>query len=68
MEINGVAHIFLTASNFEASTAFYKKLLPFLGLTQVIDTDQTVLSVISSELNMSRHADKALEVLRQRSQ
>ena len=36
--------------------------------TFVIDTDQTVLSVISSELNMSRHADKALEVLRQRSQ
>ena len=39
MEINGMAHVILTASNFERSREFYSKLLPFLGLTPVIDTD-----------------------------
>ncbi|ASR36828.1 peroxiredoxin [Prauserella marina] len=34
--------------------------------TFVIDTDRTVLAVIKSELRMSVHADKALEVLRAR--
>ena len=34
--------------------------------TFVIDTDQTVLAVISSEISMYKHADKALEVLRTR--
>jgi peroxiredoxin Q/BCP len=34
--------------------------------TFVIDTDGTVLEVIKSELRMSVHADKALEVLRAR--
>lgn len=37
MEINGIAHIFLTASDFERSRQFYRKLLPFLGLKPVID-------------------------------
>jgi hypothetical protein len=41
MEINGIAHIFLTASNFERSRGFYRKLLPFLGLKPVIDTETT---------------------------
>jgi catechol 2,3-dioxygenase-like lactoylglutathione lyase family enzyme len=35
MEINGVAHTFITAGDFEASRAFYEKLLPFLGMTPV---------------------------------
>jgi catechol 2,3-dioxygenase-like lactoylglutathione lyase family enzyme len=39
MEINGMAHVILTASHFERSRDFYRKLLPFLGLTAVIDTD-----------------------------
>jgi catechol 2,3-dioxygenase-like lactoylglutathione lyase family enzyme len=45
MEVNGIAHIFLTASNFETSRAFYLKLLPFLGMTPVIDTDTTFYCV-----------------------
>jgi catechol 2,3-dioxygenase-like lactoylglutathione lyase family enzyme len=45
MEVNGIAHIFLTASNFERSRAFYRKLLPFLGLKPVIDTDTTYYCV-----------------------
>ena len=34
--------------------------------TFVIDRDGTVLEVIKSELNMNSHADRALEVLRER--
>ena len=34
--------------------------------TFVIDTDRTVLAVVSSEFSMNDHADKALEVLRKR--
>jgi catechol 2,3-dioxygenase-like lactoylglutathione lyase family enzyme len=37
MEINGVAHTFVTAGDFEKSRAFYRQLLPFLGLTPVMD-------------------------------
>jgi catechol 2,3-dioxygenase-like lactoylglutathione lyase family enzyme len=37
MEINGIAHIFITAGNFKASRAFYSRLLPFLGLKVVAD-------------------------------
>lgn len=39
MEINGVAHTFLTVSNFEACRAFYGQLLPFLGMKPVLDAD-----------------------------
>jgi catechol 2,3-dioxygenase-like lactoylglutathione lyase family enzyme len=39
MEINGMAHVILTASNFQRSRHFYSKLLPFLGMTPVIDSD-----------------------------
>jgi catechol 2,3-dioxygenase-like lactoylglutathione lyase family enzyme len=37
MEINGIAHIFITAGDFERSRAFYAQLLPYLGLTCVAD-------------------------------
>ena len=37
MEINGVAHIFVTAGDFERSKAFYMQLLPFLGLREVMN-------------------------------
>ena len=37
MEINGVAHIQLTAGDFARSRAFYAQLLPFLGMTCVMD-------------------------------
>ena len=36
MEINGIAHIYLTVSNYEACAAFYRRLLPFIGLTYVV--------------------------------
>jgi catechol 2,3-dioxygenase-like lactoylglutathione lyase family enzyme len=40
MEVNGMAHVFLTAANFARSREFYRKLLPFLGLKPMIDSDQ----------------------------
>lgn len=39
---------------------------PVKRSTFVIDTDRRVLEVISSEVNMNKHADRALEVLRSR--
>jgi len=40
--------------------------LPSKRATFLIDTDRTVLGVVSSELNMDAHADQALAVLRAR--
>ena len=45
MEINGVAHTFITVGDFAAARAFYGQLLPFLGLTVVADTDNTFYCV-----------------------
>jgi catechol 2,3-dioxygenase-like lactoylglutathione lyase family enzyme len=39
MEINGIAHIQITAGRYDVAREFYGKLLPFLGLTQVLDND-----------------------------
>lgn len=39
MEINGIAHVMLTVSNFDACLPFYQQLLPFLGLRPVFNTD-----------------------------
>lgn len=39
MEINGIAHVMLTVSRFEACAPFYRRLLGFLGLVPVIDTE-----------------------------
>lgn len=39
MEINGIAHFFLTVSDFEKARPFYTGLLDFLGLHPMIDTD-----------------------------
>ncbi|MFZ1890281.1 MAG: VOC family protein [Candidatus Binataceae bacterium] len=36
MEVNGMAHVMLTVSNYEACVPFYEKLLPFLGLKFVV--------------------------------
>ena len=39
IEINGVAHIQITAGRYDIARAFYMKLLPFLGLRQVLDNE-----------------------------
>ena len=45
MEVNGIAHVFLTAANFERSREFYRKLLPFLGLKPMIDSGEVFYCV-----------------------
>jgi catechol 2,3-dioxygenase-like lactoylglutathione lyase family enzyme len=40
IEINGMAHVILTVSDFAAARAFYGKLLLLMGMTAVYDTDQ----------------------------
>jgi thioredoxin-dependent peroxiredoxin len=50
-----------------AATFGVKRALPFLPnkrATFVIGTDRRVVEVIASEINMSKHADLALEALR----
>jgi catechol 2,3-dioxygenase-like lactoylglutathione lyase family enzyme len=37
MEINGIAHVFLTVSDFPKCLPFYEKLLAFLGMKPVIN-------------------------------
>jgi catechol 2,3-dioxygenase-like lactoylglutathione lyase family enzyme len=36
MEINGIAHIIVTVSKFDECVAFYRRLLPFLGLSRIV--------------------------------
>jgi catechol 2,3-dioxygenase-like lactoylglutathione lyase family enzyme len=45
MEINGVAHTFITAGDFDESVSFYRRLLPFLGMQIVADTPNTFYGV-----------------------
>ena len=40
MEINGIAHVVLTVSNFETAVPFYEKLLAFLGMKRVFKGDE----------------------------
>jgi catechol 2,3-dioxygenase-like lactoylglutathione lyase family enzyme len=37
IEINGIAHVFLTTGDFARARDFYARLLPFLGLKPVLD-------------------------------
>ena len=55
------------AESFGVKRGLLGKFLPVKRTTFVIDSDRTVLDVISSEVNMDTHADRALEVLRARS-
>ena len=54
------------AEMFGVKRGLLGKFMPVKRTTFVIDTDGTVLEVISSEVNMDTHADRALEVLKAR--
>jgi catechol 2,3-dioxygenase-like lactoylglutathione lyase family enzyme len=45
IEVNGVAHVILTVSDWERSRAFYEAFLAFLGLTRVFAGDDFVYYV-----------------------
>jgi catechol 2,3-dioxygenase-like lactoylglutathione lyase family enzyme len=40
MEINGMAHVVLTVSNFETAVPFYENLLEFLGMKRVFKGEE----------------------------
>ena len=61
--LSDVDHTVSTAYDVKRSFG----ITPVKRSTFVIDTDLTVLAVIKSEINMNKHADQALEVLRGRS-
>jgi catechol 2,3-dioxygenase-like lactoylglutathione lyase family enzyme len=69
MEINGIAHIMLTVSNFDACLPFYDKLLAFLGLKPVIKADgmlycvggRTAVGIVKAE---ERYRDERFVQLR----
>ncbi len=45
IEINGIAHIQITAGDFAKSKPFYEQLLPFLGLAVVMNTPNAFYGV-----------------------
>jgi catechol 2,3-dioxygenase-like lactoylglutathione lyase family enzyme len=45
VEINGVAHVILTVSEWDRCRPFYESLLPFLGLKQVFGGDDFIYFV-----------------------
>src|SRR4029079_19627936 len=45
IEVNGMAHVILTVSNWEKARAFYAELLPFLGLKKVYDGNNLLYHV-----------------------
>jgi catechol 2,3-dioxygenase-like lactoylglutathione lyase family enzyme len=45
MEINGIAHIFVTVSNIDIGLPFYERLLTFLGMRPVMKTDTMLYCV-----------------------
>ena len=59
VEVNGMAHVVLTVSEFEKSRAFYCELLPFLGLQKVYDWNNFVYHVWArTALGIQRCADE----------
>jgi len=40
IDVNGMAHVILTVSQFDKARAFYSELLPFLGMKLVFDGDE----------------------------
>lgn len=61
MDISGMAHVIITAGDFEKSTAFYRGLLPAMGLS-IIQDDADILYCVGARtaLGIRRPpADKA---------
>ena len=66
-DFNGFDYPLVSDETGEVATAFgvkRKYITPVKRATFVIDRDRTVRSVITSEMNMDVHADRALAALR----
>ncbi|MBL0914351.1 MAG: VOC family protein [Sphingopyxis sp.] len=44
-DLNGVAHVILTAGDFARSTAFWRDVIAYLGLKKVLDSDYMLYGV-----------------------
>jgi catechol 2,3-dioxygenase-like lactoylglutathione lyase family enzyme len=59
VELNGMAHVILTVSQFDLARTFYCELLPFLGMTKVYDGNNFVYHVGSrTALGIQRSAEQ----------
>ena len=59
IELNGMAHVILTVSQFDLARTFYCELLPFLGMTKVYDGNNFVYHVGSrTALGIQRSAEQ----------
>jgi catechol 2,3-dioxygenase-like lactoylglutathione lyase family enzyme len=60
MEINGIAHIIVTVSRFDECVAFYRRLLPFLGLGRIVHDREDYFYCIGGRtgFGISRAADQ----------
>jgi len=60
MEINGIAHIIVTVSRFDECKAFYRRLLPFLGLGKIVHDREDYFYCIGGRtgFGISRAADQ----------
>jgi catechol 2,3-dioxygenase-like lactoylglutathione lyase family enzyme len=61
IEVNGMAHVILTVSQWDKAHAFYSELLPFLGLKKVYDGNNFLYHVggrtaIGIQRSASEHA------------
>ena len=45
VEINGIAHVILSVSNWDACRSFYEQLLPFFGMTRTFDGEDMMYFV-----------------------
>jgi len=69
MEINGIAHVMLTVSDFDACLPFYEKMLAFLGMRTVLKMDgylycvggRTAMGIVRAE---DKHRNERFEQLR----
>jgi len=69
IEINGVAHVYITVQDFARCRPFYGALLPFLGMVCLVDTDQLYYCIggrtgIGIRAADDRHRDTPFDQLR----
>jgi catechol 2,3-dioxygenase-like lactoylglutathione lyase family enzyme len=60
MEINGIAHIIVTVGKFDECVAFYRRLLPFLGLNRIVHDEESYFYCIGGRtgFGIARAADQ----------
>jgi catechol 2,3-dioxygenase-like lactoylglutathione lyase family enzyme len=69
IEINGVAHVYITVQDFPRCRSFYGELLPFLGMVCLVDTEQLYYCIggrtgIGIRAAAAEHRDTRFDQLR----